>query len=68
MSLTNEIASLSTAQSMAKVQMAVATKVLKTAQDQGQVVADLVSAAAESVEEAMTHMAEGLGTQIDTRA
>jgi hypothetical protein len=61
----DSIASLSIALSLARVQTAVATKVLKISQDQGQVAADLVSAAVENLEETIEDFAGELGTRFD---
>ena len=68
MDLVNEIASLSTALSMAQVQNAIGVKVLKIAQSQGQVAADLVSAAAETVSECIEQFAANTGANLDVTA
>jgi len=68
MDLINEIASLSTALSLAQVQNAVGVKVLKIAQSQGQVAADLVSAAAETVSECIEQFADNTGANLDVTA
>ena len=68
MDLINEIASLSTALSMAKLRSEVGVKVLKIAQSQGQVAADLVSAAADTVSECLKQMADNVGANLDVSA
>ena len=68
MDLINEIASLSTALSMAKLRSEVGVKVLKIAQSQGQVAADLVSAAAETVSECIEQFADNTGANLDVTA
>ena len=68
MDLINEIASLSTALSMAKLRSEVGVKVLKIAQSQGQVAADLVSAAAETVSECIEQFADNNGANLDVTA
>ena len=66
MSMIDSIVSFKSAESIAQVQMAVAAKVLKMAQGQDQVAADLVSAALENVEQCMEELAGQLGTNFDT--
>jgi hypothetical protein len=68
MDLVDSIASFSTARSMAEVQSAVAVKVLKMAQGQGQVAADLVASAVEGAQQSIEALAEGMQSQIDTYA
>ena len=68
MSLVNSIASFSIAKSMAEVQMAVAAKVLKMAQGQDQVAAELVSAAVENVQQAIEDLVGDLGSNFDACA
>lgn len=68
MSLVESIIGFSSAYSQAKVRMEVAAKVLKIAQGQNQVAAELVSAAVENVEEMITDLAADLGNQIDVSA
>ncbi len=60
--------SLQAAQNMARVQMAVVAKVMQVNRDQGQMAADLVTAAAESVQESIEQMLGDLGTHVDLRA
>jgi hypothetical protein len=62
------IAAFSTAQSMAELQNAVAVKVLKLAQGQGQVAADLISETTDNLEQTITSLAENLGGQLDSYA
>jgi len=62
------IANLSTALSQAQLQSAVAIKVMKMAQGQDQVTADLLDAALQSVEASMEQFARDAGNQIDTLA
>jgi SH3-like domain-containing protein len=68
MDLINEIANMSTALSMAQVRNEVGVKVLKIAQSQGQVAADLVSAAAETVSECIKQFADNAGANLDVSA
>ena len=68
MSLVSSIAQMSTLLSTAQTRVEVATKVAKIAQGQDQVVADMVTAALEDVQEMVTAMAGDLGTQLDTYA
>ena len=62
------IASLSTAMSQVELQNAVSIKVLKLAQGQDQVAADMLDAALQSVEDSMAQFAEDAGAQLDTLA
>ena len=68
MSLIDSIAHASTALATAKVQNQVAVKVLKIAQGQGQVAADLISAAVENLEQVIADFAADLGSQFDAYA
>ena len=68
MSLVNSIISFSTAKSLAEVQMAIAAKVLKIAQGQDQVAAELVSAAVENVEQVIEELVGDLGSNFDAYA
>jgi hypothetical protein len=65
MSMIDGIASMSTALSQLKLQTEVSTRVLKMAQGQDQLTAQLVDAAMENVQEILTGMAEGLGNGVD---
>jgi len=62
------IAQVSTLLSTAQARIEAATKVAKIARGQDQVMADMVTAAMEDVEEMVMAMSEDLGTQIDTYA
>ena len=68
MSSIDSIASLSTALSQAQLSSAVSMKVLKLAQGQDQVAADLLDSALESIQAGMEQAAQDTGTRIDTRA
>lgn len=68
MSMIDTIAGFSTAFKQAEVQAAVAVKVLKMAQGQDQVAANLLADALESVEQSMEEFARTAGAQIDTLA
>jgi len=64
-----DIAGLSTAMSTAKVQAAVATKVLKMAMEQsGQVASKLLESAMENSQAVMARYADDLGNNIDAIA
>lgn len=65
MDLVNDIASLSTALSTAQVQNAAGIKVLKMAQGQQQVAADLISEAVETVMEAIEQLDSQAGSRLD---
>ena len=65
MSLIDSIASFKAAESLAKVQMAVAAKVLETTRDQGRMVAELLDAALEGMEQAIEDLANDLGSNLD---
>ncbi len=68
MSMVSSIANLSVAKSLAETQMAVATKVMKMAMNQnGKAFADLVSQAAENMQEAADQFTEA-GRNLDTFA
>ncbi len=62
------IASLSTALSMARVRNEVGIRVLKMAQGQGQVAADLIAAAAETALQIANRVADDAGTTLDVTA
>jgi len=66
MSLIDSVASFKAAESLAQVQMAVAAKVLQATRDQGQMVAELLNAALEGMEQAIEDLASDLGTNLDT--
>jgi hypothetical protein len=68
MDLTTGIAQASTDLAGAKLRMEVSTRVMKLAQAQGQVAADLVSAAVESVQASMEDIAGDLGGSLDAYA
>jgi hypothetical protein len=68
MSMIDSIAGFSTALKQAELQGAVAIKVLKMAQGQDQVVADLLADALQSVEQSVEQFARDAGAQIDTLA
>ena len=68
MSLVDSIASFSVAKSMAEAKMAASMKVLKMAQGQQQVAADLLTSALEDVVEMTEQFAADAGTRIDVRA
>jgi len=68
MSMIDAIASYSTAMSTAQARSEAAVKVAKIAQGQGQVAADLVSAALESVEEMVSEFAADAGSNLDLLA
>lgn len=65
MNLINSIASFKAAETMAKVQYAVAAKVMQASRDQGQMAAELVSQAAENMQQIVSQMAADLGTHFD---
>lgn len=62
----DSIASMSTAMSQAQLQSAVSVKVLKMAQGQEQVAADLLNSALQDVQESMDQANRQAGVQIDT--
>lgn len=64
----DSIASMSTAMSQAQLQSAVSVKVLKMAQGQEQVAADLLNSALQDVQESMDQANRQAGVQIDTLA
>lgn len=64
----DSIASMSTAMSQAQLQSAVSVKVLKMAQGQDQVAADLLNSALQDVQESMDQANRQAGVQIDTLA
>jgi hypothetical protein len=69
MSMINEIAAFSTAMSTAQVQSAVATKVLKMANNQaGEVVSRLLDSAMENMQATMQNFAGDLGNNVDETA
>ena len=68
MSMIDAIASYSTAMSTVQARSEAAIKVAKIAQGQGQVAADLVSAALESVEEMVSEFAADAGSNLDLLA
>lgn len=68
MSMIDNIAGMATAMKQAQLQTDVSTRVLKLAQGQGQVAADLLDAALENVEAMVGGMAEGLGENVDASA
>lgn len=65
MSLIDSIVGFKAAQSTAQIQMAVAAKILKITQGQGQAMVDMVTAANENMEKAMSEMLEGMGSGYD---
>lgn len=65
MSLIDSIVGFKAAQSTAQIQMAVAAKILKISQGQGQAMVDMVTAANENMEKAMSEMLEGMGSGYD---
>ena len=65
MSLIESIVNFKTAESLAKVQMAVAAKVLNVAKDQGQMAVELVDAAVETMQETSDNLANDLGGHFD---
>jgi len=65
MSLIDSIVGFKAAQSTAQIQMAVAAKILKISQSQGQAMVDMVTAANENMEKAMSEMLEGMGSGYD---
>ena len=66
MSMIGDIASFSTAMSMAKLQTAVATKVFKMAnQQQGQVASKLLESAMENAQAIITQTAGDMGNNLD---
>jgi len=65
MSLIESVANFKAAESMVQVQMAVAAKVLKTTQDQGQMAVELINAALEGMEQAIKDLAGDLGSSLD---
>ncbi len=62
------IAGFSTALKQSELQGAVAVKVLKMAQGQDQVAADMLADALDSVQQSMDEFAQDSGAQIDTLA
>ena len=69
MDLANSLSSLSQANTMSKVQIAVAKKVMDNQKMQGQAVLELLDAASEGASKAgdsLVAAATGLGSQIDT--
>ncbi len=69
MSMVDDIASFSTAMSMARVQTAVAAKLLKMAnQQQGQVVSSLLESAMENAQAIAAQVAQDIGNNVDTLA
>ena len=68
MDLTSSIASISSAQTTAKVQMAVVSKIMQVSKDQGQQVANMLSEAVQAMQESIAEFAADAGNQIDTYA
>lgn len=68
MDITEHVMNVAAAESLAKTQMAIATKVLKLAQGQDQATAQMVTDAMENVQESLMSLAEGLGDSFDVRA
>ncbi|MBP7933781.1 MAG: hypothetical protein KA354_03950 [Phycisphaerae bacterium] len=68
MSLIDSIVGFKAAQTTAEIQMAMAAKILKITQGQGQAAADMVAAANENLEKAMSEMLEGMGSGYDRYA
>lgn len=69
MSMIGDIAGFSTAMSTARLQTAIATKVLKMAsQQEGQVASKLLESAMENAEAILTQFAGDLGNTIDIQA
>ncbi len=68
MSLTDGIIELAAAQSMAQVQMAVAAKVLKVANAQGDAALQLIQSATQNVQESIERVAEDLTAGVDLYA
>lgn len=67
-SLTTAMVNVKTAQTAAQVQMAVAAKMLDTANQQGQAVTQLIEAAAENMSQTVADAAGQLGAGLDTVA
>jgi len=65
MSLIESVAGIQAAETMSKVQMAVAAKVLQTSRDQGQMVVELINSAMEGMEEAIEKVASEVGSNLD---
>lgn len=68
MSLVDGIVDLAAARSMAQIQMAVAVKVLKTANSQGDAALQLLQSAIENLQESIGNAAESLSSSLDTYA
>jgi hypothetical protein len=68
MSMIDGIIDLAAAQSQAQLQTAIATKVLKVANAQGDAALQLIESAMQNVEESIASVAEGLGSGLDAYA
>ena len=65
MSLIDSIVGFKSVQTTAQLQMAAAAKILKITQGQGQAAADMVTAANENMEKAISEVLEGMGSGYD---
>ncbi len=63
--ITSAVSSLNTARILGQVQVAVAAKMLKTANDTGEAVVSLIESAAESMEQAMAQAPGAVGSNLD---
>ncbi|NLX23878.1 MAG: hypothetical protein GXY55_19675 [Phycisphaerae bacterium] len=68
MDLVGSISGLQAAETMFRVQMAVAAKAMQVSRDQGQMAVDLLTAAMEGIQESMEQMLGDLGTHLDLSA
>jgi hypothetical protein len=68
MGLIDSISNLKAAETMSKVQYAVAAKVLQATRDAGEATVQLIEAAAETMDQAVTQVVQDLGSNFDTFA
>ena len=65
LSLSSAIINVKTAESLGQIQLAVAARMLKTANDQGKAVVALIESAAETMEQATAQVLNAVGSSLD---
>ena len=65
LSLSSAVINVKAAQSLGQIQLAVAARMLKTANDQGQAVVSLIESAAETMEQATAQVLDAAGSNLD---
>ena len=68
LSLSSALTNVKTAETLGQIQMAVAAKMLKTANDKGEAVVSLIESAAEGMEQAMAQVSAAVGSNLNVVA